>query len=52
MTLVIMMQVPRKPAPNQTRRGKAPRRFDDLLLRQDQADFAMISSAILRGTGS
>ena len=41
-----------RPTPKQKRRGKAPRRFDDLLLRQDYADFAMISSAILRGTGS
>ena len=52
MTLLIMMQAPQKTSPKQKRRGKAPRRFADLLLKQDQADFAMISSAILRGTGS
>jgi hypothetical protein len=52
MTLPQEMQAPLQPAPKQKRRGKAPRRFADPLLKQDQADFAMISSAILRGTGS
>ncbi len=52
MTLVMMMQVPQKSAPKQKRRGKAPRRFAVQRLIQGQADFAMISSAILRGTGS
>lgn len=52
MTLLIMMQAPQKPTPKQKRRGKAPRRFADLKSGVNYADFAMISSAILRGTGS
>jgi hypothetical protein len=52
MTLPQGMQAPRPRTPKQKRRGKAPRRFDDPQSGVTYADFAMISSAILRGTGS